>query len=123
VLPGEMRWQIASLLDSFLRTFASGLPQSRELRIGEARSSVASVETLPAPELRGATRFRCLPPIVASVRDSGRSALKYLCPGDEEMSERLGQNLLAKHRALFGSAPADDSLSIEWDSKYLRGRG
>lgn len=126
LLPGQMRWHIASPLDEFLRAFASGLLQSGELRIGEARFAVEGVETLPTPELCSnageAMRFRCLSPVVASVSQPGSRAPKYLRPGDSEMSERLRQNLLGKHRALFGRAPTDDSLRIEWDTKYLQSR-
>lgn len=122
LLPGQMRWHIASPLDPFLRAFASGLLASGEMRIGEARFPVAGVETLPAPELNKTTRFRCLSPVVASVSQPGRSACKYLRPGDSEMSERLRQNLLVKHRALFGRAPDDDNLKLEWDAKYLQSR-
>ena len=122
LLPGEMRWQIASPLDPFLRTFASGLLQSGELRIGEARFSVVSVETLPAPEFSGTVRGRCLSPVVASVSVPGRSVPKYLRPHDAEMSERLRHNLIGKHSALFGHAPQDGQLKIEWDAKYLESR-
>jgi len=122
VLPGQMRWQIASPLDQFLRAFASGLLQGGELRIGQSRFSVASVETLPEPELSEVTRFRCLSPVVASVHVPERSAPKYLRPGDSEMSERLRQNLLGKHRALFGCAPQDDRLTVQWDAGYLASR-
>lgn len=78
ILPGAVRWQIASPLDEFLRAFASGLLQGGELRVGAACFSVASVETLPAPEISEATRFRCLSPVVASVRNGERGAPKYL---------------------------------------------
>lgn len=126
VLPGRMRWHIASPLEEFGRAFASGLLQSGELRIGEARFPVEGVETLPTPELCSdageAMRFRCLSPVVASVSQPGSRAPKYLRPSDSEMSERLRQNLLGKHRALFGIAPHDDSLRIEWDAGYLRSR-
>ncbi len=122
LLPGEMHWQIASPLDPFLHAFASGLLQSGEMRVGEAIFPVASVETLPNPELSPTMRGRCLSPVVASVGVPGRSACKYLRPGDPEMSERLRQNLLAKHRALFGKPPEDESLRLEWDAKYLESR-
>lgn len=122
VLPGEMRWHIASPLDPFLRAFASGLLQGGEMRLGEAIFPVAGVETLPSPELSHTMRGRCLSPVVSSVAQPGRSACKYLRPGDPEMSERLRQNLLGKHRALFGKAPEDESLKVEWDSKYLESR-
>ncbi len=122
LLPGLMRWHIASPLDEFGRAFASGLLQVGEVRLGESRFPVASVETLPTPVLDGPMKFRCLSPVVASVNQEGTSACKYLRPSDLEMSERLRQNLLGKHRALFGRAPQDDSLSIEWDSKYLESR-
>jgi CRISPR-associated endoribonuclease Cas6 len=122
LLPGQMRWQIASPLDAFLRAFASGLLQSSEMRIDEARFAVASVETLPAPELTSTTGFRCLSPVVASVSVPGRSAPKYLRPDDAEMSERLCQNLIGKHRALFGHAPQNVQLKIEWDARYLASR-
>jgi CRISPR-associated endoribonuclease Cas6 len=122
LLPGEMRWQIASPLAQFLRAFASGLLQSGEMRVGQACFSVASVETLPDPEFTSPMRGRCLSPVVSSVSVPGRDAPKYLRPHDAEMSERLRQNLVGKHRALFGSAPQDDRLTVEWDAKYLESR-
>jgi CRISPR-associated endoribonuclease Cas6 len=122
ILPGEILWHVASPLDPFLRAFASGLLQSGELRIGDSSFAVQGIETLPAPSLEEATRFRCLSPVVASVSQAGYSVPKYLRPGDAEMSERLRQNLLHKHLALLGRAPEDESLSIEWDAKYLASR-
>jgi len=121
LLPGEMRWQVSSPVEQFLGTFASGLLQSGELRVGAARFPVSGVETLPAPEWKNTMQARCLSPVVASVRGE-RGTPRYLRPGDEQMSERLRQNAIGKHRALFGSSPQDDSLRVEWDAKYLESR-
>lgn len=122
LLPGLMRWHIASPLEAFGSAFASGLLQSGEVCLGESRFPLESVETLSAPEFDGPMKFRCLSPVVASVNQEGTNACKYLRPTDAEMSERLRQNLLGKHRALLGCAPDDERLQVEWDSKYLASR-
>jgi CRISPR-associated endoribonuclease Cas6 len=58
--------------------------------------------------------------VVASVFREDRST-RYLTPSDpDEFSEAVRRNLLRKYEALYGGAPQDDSLRLEWDSEYVR---
>jgi CRISPR-associated endoribonuclease Cas6 len=65
-------------------------------------------------------RFKCLSPLVVAVHDPQRRTPRYLRPDDPEFSERVRQNLLAKHAALHGQAPTDDRLSLTFDADYLK---
>jgi CRISPR-associated endoribonuclease Cas6 len=119
---GEAEWFVCSPLEKFLSEFASGLLLAGVLRVGRETLNIAHVETLAAPRFVTPMKFTCITPIVAGVAAiyNGKSATKYLRPGDEEFSERLRANLLRKYAALHGKAPDDDSFRLTWDENYLK---
>lgn len=132
VAPGPIEWQVASPLDQFLHTFASGLLQDGQLRIGAALLAVQSAETLPSPQWQSqeqgeeTRRFRCLSPVVASATQSGnvpgQRQARYLRPDDPEWSERLTANLRGKCAALKVPLPDDAHIRVTWDAEYLKRR-
>ena len=122
---GEAEWLVCSPVEQFLTEFASGLLSSGHLRVGTAILPIASVETLPAPNLdysmSQSLPFRCLSPIVAAVaeRNDQKTWTRYLRPKDPDFSDRVRANLLAKYSALHDHAPQDDSFQLTFDEDYL----
>ena len=119
--PGEAEWLVSSPLERFLTEFATGLLSQSVLRVGATSFSIRSVETRPAPDLEETTRFKCLSPIVAAVSESDgdKRWTRYLRPKDPDFSNRVRQNLLAKHAALHGRAPDDDRFTLAFEHEYL----
>jgi CRISPR-associated endoribonuclease Cas6 len=69
--------------------------------------------------------LRCLSPIVISVAQErdGRLLARYLRADDPRLSEALRQNLLKKFWVVYGRAPHDSELSVEFDKEYVRRKG
>jgi CRISPR-associated endoribonuclease Cas6 len=117
--PGAIDWLLASPRDEFLLHSATGLLSAgNSVDICGAVLEIESVEALPAPEFAGCARFTCITPIIASAArpDGGTN---YLRPADPAFSEAVRKNLLWKFRTLHDAEPADDTLKLQFDERYL----
>ncbi len=117
--PGLVEWRIGSPLPDFLTHCATGLLAAGALQVGPATFGISAIETLPAPAFTSApAHFTCLSPIVCALPlPDGRT--RYLRPADDEFSEAVRRNLLAKHLALHDAPPTDDTLHLRFDPAYL----
>jgi CRISPR-associated endoribonuclease Cas6 len=121
--PGAVTWLVSSPVEAFLRNFATGLLSAGLMRVGAQELPIAEVQTLPPPDLsRGAARFTCLTPIVASLPrpESEGGGPTYLRPRDgRAFSAAVRNNLLYKYRTLYGVPPQDDRFELTFDADYL----
>ncbi len=121
--PGHLTWLVSSPVEAFLRNFATGLLSAGVMQVGAQELPIAQVRTLPAPDLSGGeARFTCLTPIVASLpRPAAEGGgTTYLRPRNgRAFSDAVRNNLLYKHRTLFGAPPTDDRFELIFDADYL----
>lgn len=118
--PGSIEWHIGSPPPDFLTHCATGLLAAGSLQVGPATFGISAIETLPPPKFTGTPAgFSCLSPIVCALPlPDGRT--RYLRPAEgEEFSEAVRRNLLAKHQALYGALPDDDTLHLHFGPAYL----
>jgi CRISPR-associated endoribonuclease Cas6 len=144
----ELFWQIASPVTEFVEHLAQGLLQLGQMRLGELELLIARVQVVPRPRFSHEMHLRCLSPIVISVAQErdGRLLARYLRADDPRLSEfadllvdhseqfvlraddprlseALRQNLLKKFWVVYGRAPHDSELSVEFDKEYVRRKG
>jgi CRISPR-associated endoribonuclease Cas6 len=121
----ELFWQIASPVTEFVEHLAQGLLQLGQMRLGEHELLIARVQVVPRPRFSHEIHLRCLSPIVISVAQErdGRLLARYLRADDPRLSEALRQNLLKKFWVVYGRAPHDSELSVEFDKEYVRRKG
>jgi CRISPR-associated endoribonuclease Cas6 len=121
--PGPLTWLVSSPVEAFLRHFATGLLAAGVMRVGERELPIAQVQALPAPDFRQETaRFTCLTPIVASLprSDAEGGGTAYLRPRDgRAFSDAVRNNLLYKHRTLYGALPQNERFELTFDAAYL----
>ncbi len=121
--PGVVTWLVSSPVEAFLQYFATGLLSEGVVTVGEQRLPIAQVQTLPPPDFaRGAARFTCLTPVVASIPrpEAEGGGTTYLRPRDgSAFSAAVRNNLLTKYGALCGRLPADDRFDLRFDTDYL----
>ena len=113
--------QVASpMLDEFVQNFVLGLFESTEIVVAGGRFFIEQVETLPMPEFKETTHFKCLSPIVVStMRERGGKLMPYYYrPHDPALSEAIRQNLLQKHEAIHQCPPDDERLSFTIPEGY-----
>ncbi|MDK2781738.1 MAG: CRISPR-associated endoribonuclease Cas6 [Archaeoglobi archaeon] len=105
----------SSPLPELCEALVSGLLMKPEVRIGDARFGVSSIEVLKERELRGREKFITMSPIhVSSVEGSGVRRRKVdLYPDDPRFYEILRKNLVKKYIMLHGEPPESDELEIE----------
>jgi CRISPR-associated endoribonuclease Cas6 len=113
----EVSLLVSSPVGDFVEHFVSGLFQSERFNIAGSEFTLRQAETVAPPEFTGDMRFRALSPITESVRDE-QNRVRYLGLEDD-WSEIIQRNLVRKHIALYGRAPADDRLRWEWDKAYI----
>lgn len=123
-LPGSAEWFIGSPVPMFLQNLAAALTQAARIRVGESRFHVAAVQTIAAPEfVAGKAQFSCMSPIVAAVRrpEEEGGGTYYLRPKTDRSAFELAirNNLVRKHRVLYGMGPHDDTLRLLFDEQYL----
>jgi CRISPR-associated endoribonuclease Cas6 len=109
--------EITSPVGDFVEHFVAGLFQCETFNIAGAQFRLTEAETLPAPVVTNRMRLRALSPITEAVGE-GQPHPRFLDPADD-WSEIIRQNLLRKHRALYGHEPADTELHWTWDEAYL----
>ena len=116
-----LTWYVSSPVERFLTHFADTLLTEGSLSFGQHKLKVKDVSILQAPKFQPDMRFRCLSPIVMSaVREhEGKRRTHYCLHDDPELSERIRQNLIRKHEAIYGRTP-DDVLSFRFDKDYIR---
>ena len=121
---GPMEWFLASPVDEFINHAATGLSTANGLRVADVLLPITKREILSVPILSETTRFTCLSPIVASVRQSD-NRVYYLRPGPDgkAFSEAVRLNLIRKHETLYGRPPADNRFVMTFDSDYLARTG
>lgn len=122
--PGRIEWQVSSPVTEFLEGFAEGLLTQGFIQIDRSVLPISQVTVLAEPQLGPVQAYRCLSPIAVAVADErdGRSGTHYLRHDDPRMSECVRRNLVNKHVALTGSAPADEGLEIVFDPVYAARR-
>jgi CRISPR-associated endoribonuclease Cas6 len=123
ISPGPIGWVVSSPLDEFLQPLATGLLRTGVMVLGTETLEIAAVEVFAMPEIAQTTRMSCLSPIVASGRRADGTT-QYLRPVDDPaaFSESIRTNLLSKHRALYGTEPADTSFVMTFDQGYMASR-
>jgi CRISPR-associated endoribonuclease Cas6 len=109
--------QVSSPVAEFVEHFVSGLFRAEAFNLAGARFTLQQAETLRVPVFTGRMSFRAFSPVTESVRDA-EGGVRFLSPEDD-WSEIIRRNLLRKHHALHGCAPADERLSWTWDQAYL----
>jgi len=121
----ELFWQIASPVTEFVEHLAQGLLQLGQMRLGELELLIARVQVVPRPRFSHEMHLRCLSPLVVSAAHerNGKVYARYLRADDPRLSEALRQNLLKKFWVVYGRAPHDSELSVEFDKEYLRRKG
>jgi len=122
--PGEVEWLVTSPVEQFLREFSLGLLRQTHIEVTGKCLPVSAVETLQSPPLISPICFSCLTPIVCSRPHQHGEPARYLTPADDCFGNAVRCNLIRKFIALHGRPPADDQLTLQWDTNYLqRGRG
>jgi len=107
--------------EAFVQHFVLGLFESSELVIGGRGWRVAfrveQVETVACPTLSVQMRFRCLSPFSVSRpgEQNGKLVPKYLTPHDEELPQRLRDNILEKYGIIHGCLPTDRSFLLRFE--------
>ena len=117
-----LMWCVSSPVEQFLSHFADTLLTLGSLDIGMHQLRVKDVTVPRIPHFRQEMRFRCLSPIVMSAareRD-GKEVMHYCLPDDSELPLLIRQNLIRKHQAIYGRAPANDALTFRYDAAYIQ---
>ncbi|WP_162141858.1 CRISPR-associated endoribonuclease Cas6 [Leptospira inadai] len=104
---GPVEMQVSFAVDRSLEHFINGIFENQEMSIGDrfsrAEFKVIGVEEIAEPQFRDKMRFRCLSPICVA-RSNENSSATYIGPGEEDYSDRIGNNLLSKYKSVFPMA-------------------
>lgn len=117
------------LIEDFIQHFVVGLFENQELVIGNqhtvGRFQIQAVESLPAPEFKPTTRFKCLSPFVVSTMKEhhGKLTPHYIRPDDADLSAAIRLNLIHKYETCYHQPPANSVLDFALDADYVRRKG
>jgi len=134
LLSPEIFWFISSPWEEFVQYLVNGLLELGSIRVGEELFPITQVETLsdylaPSPLTgegggEGEYKFLCLSPLVITTKKehNGKLSKYYYKPTDsqEEISEKIKQNLINKYKVFYGKEPKNTSLKIEFDADYIK---
>ena len=109
-------WLFATAVSAIAEALLAGLENAGHLRIGQSSVPIARVEPLKRSQIDPGMTCRLLSPLVLSSPDPQARQRRYLLRGDDLtlIEARLRDNLLAKHRALFGRDPPLTGFQFEW---------
>lgn len=113
------------MTDDFIQNLVIGLFQKQQVEIANqhtvARFTVQTVEALPPLPPVSSLACRALSPIVvAAGRDKdGKPEKHYMRPHEPELSDMIRQSLIKKYQTVYGTLPADDSLTFTPDPHTL----
>lgn len=103
ILSGKAEMQVSFYLEQAVEHFIVGLFRNQEFSVGDraarAHFIVQTVETLPEPEFKEETEFRCLSPICLSQTVPGKDHPQYLSPRSADYELYFFDNLLHKYIA------------------------
>jgi CRISPR-associated endoribonuclease Cas6 len=120
-----MFWYISSPWNEFVQNFVNGLLELGGLRIGQHNFPITQTEAITSVNIHNElNKFICLSPIVVTTKReyNGKLCKYYYKPTDnlEEISEKIGQNLINKYKSFYGKEPQNTSLKIEFDKNYIK---
>lgn len=126
VLSREVYIFISFLMPRTLENFVSGMFENQNLYLGTEDKILIleSVEVLPEPEFKDRMKFRTISPIRCSVKGvDGRRSPTYLVPGDEQLADRLRDNIINKYRTHYRRELEDSHFDFELDEEYITNIG
>lgn len=104
ILSDTISFYLSFLPEKSTENFIKGIFQNQEFSLGDKQSRVhfriEQIELCPSPDLKTATTFKTLSPIVVSLKEAdGR--VTYLSPEREEYSRCLLNNLKEKYKTYY----------------------
>lgn len=107
---------VASPENEFLESYATELLNRDEIKIGENKVYINSVEVSMTPAFEGDILIKMLSPVTVYStleKKDGKSKTYYYHPSEPEFSELVLRNIENKYRALYKSEPPEDEFQIK----------
>jgi CRISPR-associated endoribonuclease Cas6 len=107
---------VASPESEFLESYASELLKKDEIKIGENKVYINSVEVSMTPSFEGDILIKMLSPVTVYStlnKKGGGSKTYYYHPREPEFSDLISKNIKNKYRAFYKSEPPEEKLEIK----------
>lgn len=117
------------MLEDFIQNFVVGLFSDQKIEIGGKHSvgrfNIEQVETIPIPDFNETQLFTCMSPMTISTakEDPNDHYEHYIRPSEDNFSEALRKNLIAKYRTIHKKEPSNDNLEFKIDAEYFHRKG
>lgn len=116
VFEEDVHWFLATPLAFVADALLRAIRQAGAVRLGRIDLPVSGLQVLTEPPVGESVTCVLLSPLVVTAPDSAAGQRRYLTREDGIVvtEARLRTNLLAKHRALYGTEPADAEFRFAW---------
>ena len=115
----NIKLSISSPVNRFLSELAESLVKKAELRLGETKARVLSINVHTVPKIQTVNTIRMISPVtVYSTLKTmeGKKKTYYYSPFEREFSQLIQENLRKKYKVLFGKK-TNNEIQITPDEK------
>ncbi|MGQ4833605.1 MAG: CRISPR-associated endoribonuclease Cas6 [Candidatus Asgardarchaeia archaeon] len=105
---------ISSPDSGFIQKLYKILQKTSRVTIGGLALNIHSVLVIDDPKFKEEMRFKTLSPILVTtqIKTEGRTKIWDLAPKDDKFFEQLGENLVSKYTAFYGSPPESNYIRV-----------